>query len=104
MLKKEFYILVRVAGERTVMKVSGEIISIGDKQLGIHRAEHPDKLRKWDYVLTDIDTGLRIRCFARKCEAMAFANGPDIPILFTRVQEDKWYKDAQALIEALKGD
>lgn len=103
MRKKEFYILCRAAGERTAIKVSGEIICIGDKKLGIHRAEHPDKLRKWDYVLTDIDTGLRIRCFARKCKAMAFANGPDIHVMFTRVREEEWYKDAQALIEALKG-
>ena len=102
MTKKEFYILCRSAGKDTVIRVSGEIISNCDKRLGIHKAEHPDKLRKWDYVLTDIDSGLRIRCFARKCEAIAFANGPDITVLLNSVREKEWYKEGIVRFERLK--
>ena len=103
MNKKEFYILVMNDGEKSAITVSGEIIVIHNKQLGIHRAEHTGgKARKWDYVLTDIDSGLRIRNFARKNEAVAYVNGQDIELIFLKMQGSKWYKESKELLKSLK--
>lgn len=100
MSKKKFHIRVPVGGVHLVEKVSGEIVSYGDIQLGIHRTEHRGYRRKWDYVLTDIATGLLIKSFSRKRDAMASINDPVTQEFLDKAYKQEWHK--RAVIEMTK--